>query len=83
MEWILGVNDNVDTSQWALPFLDSEFKFEKIDEEDVLKLLRGLDVNKAVGLDNISAAAQDDCSSYLLNHPTQFSQPACQLPFPS
>lgn len=41
MEWILGVNDNVDTSQWALPFLDSEFKFEKIDEEDVLKLLRG------------------------------------------
>ena len=32
-----------------------EFKFEKIEEEDVLKLLRGLDVNKAVGLDNISA----------------------------
>ena len=52
---VLGVDDNVDTDQWDLPFLDSEFKFEKVDEEDVLKLLRGLDVNKAVGLDNISA----------------------------
>ena len=46
---------DVDAEQWALPFLDCEFKFEKIEEEDVLKLLRGLDVNKAVGLDNISA----------------------------
>ena len=45
----------MDAEQWALPFLDCEFKFEKIEEEDVLKLLRGLDVNKAVGLDNISA----------------------------
>ena len=45
---IPGVNDNVDTDQ-ALPFLDFEFKFENVDE-DVLKLLRSLDVNKAVGL---------------------------------
>lgn len=49
-----GVDDNVDTDQ-ALPFLDFEFKFENVDEEDVLKLLRSLDVNKAVGLDNVSA----------------------------
>ena len=45
----------LDAEQWALPFLDCEFKFEKIEEEDILKLLRGLDVNKALGLDNISA----------------------------
>ena len=45
----------MDAEQCALPFLDCEFKFEKIEEEDVLKLLRGLDVNKAVGLDNIIA----------------------------
>ena len=53
-------DDNMDTDQWDLPFLDSEFK---IDDEDMLKLLRGLDVNKAVGLYNISAKmhAQNDC----------------------
>ena len=46
-----GVDDNVDTDQ-ALPFLDFEFKFKNFDE-DVLKLLRSLDVNKAVGLDKL------------------------------
>ena len=46
--------DGVATDQWALPSLDCDFKFEKVEEEEVLKLLGNLDVNKAIGLDGIS-----------------------------
>ena len=38
-----------------LPPLDCEFKFERIEEKEVLNLLKSLDVNKAVGLDCIGA----------------------------
>jgi len=41
--------------QLDLPPLDYEFKFERIEEEEVLNLLKTLDVHKAVGLDLISA----------------------------
>ena len=37
-----------------LPWCESAFRFDAIDEEDVLKLLEGLDPNKAVGVDGIS-----------------------------
>ena len=36
------------------PPIDCEFKFEKIEEDEVLKLLRSLDENKSTGLDGIS-----------------------------
>ena len=45
----------LDEDQFALPQLSWEFKFEKIEEEIVLNVLKWLDINKATGLDNISA----------------------------
>ena len=46
---------DVGADQMDLPPLDCEFKLERIEEEEVLKLLKSLDVNKVVGLDCISA----------------------------
>ena len=46
--------DGVATDRWALPSLDCDFKFEKVEEEEELKLLGKLDVNKAIWLDGIS-----------------------------
>lgn len=38
-----------------VPMCESTFKFDMIEEEDVLKILKGLDSNKAVGVDGISS----------------------------
>ena len=38
-----------------VPVCESTFKFDMIEEEDVLKILQGLDPNKAVGVDGISS----------------------------
>lgn len=38
-----------------LLWLSCEFKFKKVEEEDVLKLLSSLDTRKSAGVDNISA----------------------------
>ena len=42
--------DNIDVSK-ELPSCGSIFKFARIEEEDVLKCLKSLDLNKAVGTD--------------------------------
>ena len=45
--------DNGDTCD-TVPPCEIVFKFERIKEEDVLRLLKGIDPNKAVGVDSIS-----------------------------
>ena len=45
---------NIDVGK-ELPSCESIFKFARIEEEDVLKCLKSLDPNKAVGTDGISA----------------------------
>ncbi len=47
--------DGVESDQGALPILECEFKFERVEEEEVLKLLQSLDTNKAMGLDGIDS----------------------------
>ena len=39
----------------GLPVCEQKFKFGRVEEEDVLALLRGLDPNKATGVDGVSA----------------------------
>ena len=55
---LVGVVDegagNIDVGK-ELPSCESIFKFARIEEEDVLKCLKSLDPNKAVGTDGISA----------------------------
>ena len=46
--------DNIDVSK-ELPSCEFIFRFARIEEEDVLKCLKSLDPNKAVGTDGISA----------------------------
>ena len=46
--------DEVDADQSALPSLGCEFKFQKIEVEEVIQLLESLNVNKAMGLDGVS-----------------------------
>ncbi len=47
--------DDVESDQGALPILECELKFERVEEEEVLKLLQSLDTNKAMGLDGIDS----------------------------
>ena len=49
------LDEGVDKVVKEFPVCDHEFSFTRVEEEEVLKLLRGLDVNKAVGVDAISA----------------------------
>ena len=49
------LDEGVDKVVKGFPVCDHEFSFTRVEEEEVLKLLRGLDVNKAVGVDAISA----------------------------
>ena len=46
-------NETSDSAQ--MTFHGNCFSFKKIDEDDVLTVLRALDTNKAVGVDEISA----------------------------
>ena len=46
--------DGVDPCE-MVPVCESSFKFDMIEEEEVLKILQGLDPNKAVGVDGISS----------------------------
>ena len=39
----------------GLPVCEQKFKFGRVEEEDILALLRGLDPNKATGVDGVSA----------------------------
>jgi hypothetical protein len=53
---IVGVRDDTDVRDDACEQLvscDAQFHFSRIKEEDGLKLLQGLDPNKAVGVDMI------------------------------
>ena len=49
------LNEDVDERVGRLPECDHEFHFKRVEEDEVLRLLRGLDVNKAVGVDAIGA----------------------------
>ena len=49
------MNEDVDERIGQLPECGHEFHFKKVEEDEVLRLLRGLDVNKAVGVDAIGA----------------------------
>ena len=52
---VAGEDDEDSDAGDIWPAVADEFRFHRIEEEDVLKLLRRLDINKAMGMDKISA----------------------------
>ena len=52
---VAGEDDEDSDAGDIWPAVADEFRFHRIEEEDVLKLLRRLDIDKAMGMDKISA----------------------------
>ena len=60
---LVGVLDECDSDVIEeIPVCGYEFSFNKVEEEDVLALLRSLEVNKATGSDGLSAKLLQTCA---------------------
>ena len=57
--------------QHILDLLPNKFKFSMAEEENILKLLKNMDTDKAAGLDNLSARFRKDGSDILAKPITQ------------